>query len=338
MTERRLLAPLAALTGTVALGTAGYWILGAGHWTLLDCAYMTVTTVATVGFGEILPVASVPAGRPFTLILVVLGTLALWWSMASITAFLVQGEIGGLRWRRRMESGARKVRDHVVVCGAGATGIHCVRELAHLGTPFVVIDRDPAVAEEVTRAHGGAAVVGDATHDEVLERAGITRARGVISALTDDKDNLFVTITARALNPALRIVAKAIEAKAEPKLRRAGADAVVSPNAMGGLRMVSEMVRPEVTSFLDVMLRDKGEALRLEEVAVPGDSPWAGRRLEDLDLERRGLFLLAIRDPAAGGRFRHAPSPEEPVAAGSILILLGRPEAVRGLSTGAAPG
>jgi voltage-gated potassium channel len=181
-------------------------------------------------------------------------------------------------------------------------------------------------------------VVGDATHDEVLEQAGITRARGVISALTDDKDNLFVTITARALNPSLRIVAKAIDAKAEPKLRRAGADAVVSPNAMGGLRMVSEMVRPEVTSFLDVMLREKGEALRLEEVAVPRDSPWVGRPLAELDLDRRGLFLLAVRDPAGGGRFRHAPAPEEPVAAGAILIVLGRPEAVRGLSSGAAPG
>jgi voltage-gated potassium channel len=337
MVTQRLRAPLVVLTGVVSLGTAGYWLLGQGQWSLLDCAYMTVTTVATVGFGEILPVATVHGGRAFTLLLVVMGTLALWWFMASTTALLVQGELGGLRWRRRMESDIRKIRDHVVVCGAGATGIHCIRELAHLGTPFVVIDRVAEVAEAVTRAHGGAAVVGDATHDEVLEQAGVTRARGVISALTDDKDNLFVTITARALHPGLRIVAKAIEAKAEPKLRRAGADAVVSPNAMGGLRMVSEMVRPEVTSFLDVMLREKGEALRLEEVAVPRDSPWVGRPLEDLDLERRGLFLLAVRDPAAGGRFRQAPSPEEPVAAGAVLIVLGRPEAVRSLSQGAPP-
>jgi voltage-gated potassium channel len=338
MVTQRLRAPLAVLTGVVALGTLGYWLLGQGQWTLGDCAYMTVTTVATVGFGEILPVATVPGGRAFTLGLVVMGTLALWWFMASTTALLVQGELGGLRWRRRMESAARKIRDHVVVCGAGATGIHCIRELAHLGTPFVVIDRSAEVAEAVTRAHGGVAVVGDATHDEVLEEAGVTRARGVISALTEDKDNLFVTITARALHPGLRIVAKAIDARAEPKLRRAGADAVVSPNAMGGLRMVAEMVRPEVTSFLDVALREKGESLRLEEVAVPRDSPWVGRPLEAMDLERRGLFLLAVRDPAAGGRFRPAPPPEEPLAPGAVLILLGRPEAVRGLSTGAAPG
>ncbi|MEY2669651.1 MAG: hypothetical protein RJA59_2289, partial [Pseudomonadota bacterium] len=275
MPFRRLLLPLAALTATIAFGTVGYWILGGGRWSLFDCAYMTVTTVSTVGFGEILPVGEVALGRPFTLLLVLTGTVFLWWFLGSVTAFLVEGEVLGLGWRRRMASQLAKVRDHVVVCGAGSTGIHSIRELAQLGTPFVVVDANEAVAHEAARLHGGAAVVGDATHDEVLEQAGIARARGVISALTDDKDNLYVTVTARALNPALRIVAKAIDVRAEAKLRRAGADCVVSPNAMGGLRMVSEMLRPEVTTFLDTMLRNKEQPLRIAEIPVPGNSPWA---------------------------------------------------------------
>ncbi len=338
MPFRRLLLPLAALSATVAAGTIGYWILGRGQWSLFDSAYMTVTTVATVGFGEIIPVAEVPLGRPFTLLLVVTGTVFMWWFLASVTAFLVEGEVLGLGWRRRMASQLAKIRDHVVVCGAGSTGIHAIRELSQLGTPFVVVDANEAVAHEAARLHGGAAVVGDATHDEVLEQAGITRARGIISALTDDKDNLYVTVTARALNPSLRIVAKAIDVKAEPKLRRAGADCVVSPNAMGGLRMVSEMLRPEVTTFLDTMLRNKEQPLRIAEIPVPAGSGWAGRPVSELGLGARRILLLAAREPGSGGSFTYSPPEESIVEGGSVLIVLGRPADVGALSAEAAPG
>src|SRR5512137_1865094 len=339
MPLRRLLPPLATLTATVLTGTAGYWLIGGGAWTVFDCAYMTVTTVATVGFGEIIPVSAVPMGRPFTLVLVVTGTISLWWFLASVTAFLVEGEVLGLGWRRRMAAQLEKIRDHVVVCGAGSTGIHAIRELSQLGTPFVVVDASQEVADEAARAHGCPDVVGDATHDEVLEQAGITRARGVISALTDDKDNLYVTVTARALNPSLRIVAKAIDLTAEAKLRRAGADSVVSPNAMGGLRMVSEMLRPEVTTFLDTMLRNKEQPLRIAEIPVPGSSPWVGRPIADLGLGARGVLLLAARAPAAeGGRFTYSPTDDTPVTGGSVLIVLGQPHDVGTLSTEVAPG
>jgi len=339
MLRQRLLPPAVALTTTVVIGVSGYWLMGRGSWSLLDCAYMTVTTVSTVGFGEILPLSQVPFGRPFTILLVLGGVLSLWWFLATVTAVLVEGEVRGLRWRRRMDTQVRKMRDHIIVCGAGATGIHCVRELASLGVPFVVVDRNPEVLRAVTGEHGGAAVAGDATHDEILEEAGIARARGIIAALTDDKDNLFVAITARALNPGLRIVAKAIDLKAEAKMKRAGADSVVSPNVMGGLRMVSEMVRPEVTSFLDVMLRNKEQPLRIAEITVTARSPWAGKPLAELDLASKGLLLLAIRDPVAeGGRFTYSPTPDAVVSGGSILIVLGAPDKVRSLSTEAASG
>ena len=232
-----------------------------------------------------------------------------------------------------MDSVVKRMQGHVVVCGVGSTGIHCVRELAAVGAPFVVVDRDEETARSVTREHGGAAVVGDATHDEVLVEAGIARARGIISALTEDKDNLYVTVTARALNPQLRIVAKAIELAAEPKLRRAGADSVVSPNVMGGLRMVSEMVRPEVTGFLDQLLRRKDQSLRIEEILVTEGSSIAGRPVGEIDLTGQGLLLLAVKDPAAeGGRYSHSPAPDHVVSPGSVLIVLGEAEKVRRLA------
>jgi voltage-gated potassium channel len=181
-------------------------------------------------------------------------------------------------------------------------------------------------------------VVGDATHDEILLEAGIERAAGVISALTEDKDNLFVTITARALNPALRIVAKAIDPRADAKLRRAGADSVVSPNMIGGLRMAAEMVRPAVVSFLDEMTRQKESPLRIEEVPVPAASRLASRRVSELDLPRRRLLLLAVRLPGEPARYLYNPEPTHALAGGETLIVLGEPDHVRQLSAEATAG
>jgi voltage-gated potassium channel len=293
---------------------------------------MTVTTVSTAGFGEILPVGTTPWGRPFTMFLLTGGVLTVGWLVATAVAAIIEGELSGLAWRRRMDNRVKHMSGHVVVCGAGSTGIHCIQELAATGTPFVVVERQEALARELSRAHGCAAVVGDATHDEFLLEAGIERARGCISALTEDKDNLFVTVTARALNPQLRIVAKAIDPRADAKLRRAGADSVVSPNMIGGQRLVAEMVRPEVVSFLDEMTRDPERPLRIEEVPVPVDSPLAGRRVVDLALERHRLLLLALRLPGGGSRYLHNPEPGHGLLGGETLILLGDPRQVRQLS------
>lgn len=337
MPQRLAFASLAVLA-TIVLGTAGYWVIGQGEWSLLDCLYQTVIGVTTAGFGEIIPLGQTRLGRPFTILLLSGGMIAVGWFVTTAAAFLIEGELSGLTWRKRMDSRVKKLSAHTIVCGAGSTGIHCVRELHAIGAPFVVVDRDEAVARALTAELGCCAVVGDATHDEVLVEAGIERARGVIAALTEDKDNLFVTVTARALNPSLRIVAKAIESKADAKLRRAGADSVVSPNMIGGLRLVSEMVRPEVVSFLDVMLRDRDRTLRIEEVPVP-QSLEGTRRIADLHLADHGLLLLAVKVPSQGGaRIAYNPAPELQVSGGETLIVLGEPERVRKLSAEVAAG
>jgi len=338
MLSRRLGLAFGAVLSTVFIGTVGYWLIGGGAWSPIDCLYMTVIGLTTAGFGEIVPLGQTTWGRPFTILLLSGGMVSMGWFVTTAAAFLIEGELTGFAWRRRMDNRVKKMSGHTVVCGAGSTGIHCVRELSAIGAPFVVVDGREDVAREVSRAHGCAVVVGDATHDEILVEAGIERAHGVISALTEDKDNLFVTVTARALNPTLRIVAKAIDPSAEAKLRRAGADSVVSPNMIGGMRMVAEMVRPEVVSFLDVMTRDKDKTLRIEEVPLPPRSRLSGRRVADLELGRHRLLLLAIKPAGDAGRYLHAPGPEHELAGGETLIVLGEPERVRQLSAEAAAG
>jgi voltage-gated potassium channel len=339
MMPRRLSVAFLAVLSTVAVGTGGYWVIGEGQWSFIDCLYQTVIGLTTAGFGEILPLGATAWGRPFTILLLSGGLVSVGWFVTTAAAVLIEGELTGLTWRRRMDARVKKLSGHVVVCGAGSTGIHCVRELAAVGTPFVVVDGKEAVAREVSQAYGCAAVVGDATHDEILVEAGIERASGCISALTEDKDNLFVTVSARALNPQLRIVAKAIDPRAEAKLRRAGADSVVSPNMIGGMRLVSEMVRPEVVSFLDVMLRDNDRTLRIEEVPLVPGSPLSGRRVSDLALAKHRLLLLAVKVPHADGpRLVYAPGPEHLLHGGETLIVLGEPLRVRELSVEAAAG
>jgi voltage-gated potassium channel len=334
---RRLTVAFLAVLTTIVVGTTGYLLIGRGEWSFIDCLYQTIIGITTAGFGEIVPLGGTTLGRPFTIALLLGGLVSVGWFVTTAAAFLIEGELSGLAWRRRMDSRVKKLWGHYVVCGGGSTGIHCVRELAAIGQPFVVVDRSEEVARAISRETGALAVVGDATHDEVLIDAGIERARGVISALTDDKDNLFVTVTARALNPGLRIVAKAIDPKADGKLRRAGADSVVSPNMIGGLRLVSEMVRPEVVSFLDVMLRQKDRTLRIEEFKLP--PALSGRRVGSLGLDRHRLLLLAVKEPREGGPALHYnPAPEHVLAGGETLILLGDPERVRQLSAEVVAG
>ncbi|MBK6574660.1 MAG: NAD-binding protein [Sandaracinaceae bacterium] len=235
--------------------------------------------------------AGVHEARLITLALIVAGSGTLLYFISNLTALIVEGDLQGLLRRRRMERAIEHLQNHVIVCGIGTTGRHIVRELSTAGTRFVVVDTNRERIEEMVEHMDGELlyILGDATDDAVMERAGITQCHGIIAALSDDRSNLFVTISARALNKTARIVAKAVEASTERKLYRAGADSVVSPNYIGGMRLANEMIRPKTVEFLDRILQDRdGNQLRIEEIAIPEGSSIFGRTLSQTRIRNTG--------------------------------------------------
>lgn len=342
--RREILRQLAfgalSLTMVVVIGAAGYRVIGQGRWAYSDCIYMTFITVSTVGYGEILKgMDDIAAARVWTLLLIVLGSGSLVFFVSTFTAFIVEGDIGGALRRRRMERQISELKEHIVVVGVGATGIHIVEELHTIKTPFVVIDVDEHRLHMVATdmIPGMLYVRGDATNDYVLEQAGIARAKGLAAALSDDKDNVFVSITARALNPNLRIVAKMTEDSAEMKLKRAGANVAVSPSQIGGMRMVSELVRPSVVQFLDKMLREQDQALRVEEVSIPEASSLIGARLRDTGI-RNQTRVLVLAAHEADGSYTYNPGPDFIIPPRVTLVVLCHSDEIEKLRRGIADG
>jgi voltage-gated potassium channel len=231
-----------------------------------------------------------------------------------------------------MRKQIQSLSGHVVVAGAGSTGKHVIEELIATRTPFVVIDRDHHHLERVSEDMMDGKllyVLGDATDDHALLDAGVKNARGVVAALTHDKDNLFVTLSARSLNAKARIVAKIVEDDAAQKMIKAGATSVVSPTMIGGRRMASELIRPEVTEFLDQMLRDKDKNLRLEEVVIPEGSGFIGKMLKDTPIRRETkLLVVAVRGSDSDRTFAYNPDPDTVLEIGTTLIVLGEAEMV----------
>jgi voltage-gated potassium channel len=341
--RERIVVASIALFAIFLVGTFGFWLLGRaylghGAWSVGDCAYMTVLTITTVGFGELPHLASVPGGRIFTIAVLLAGLGVAAYLVSALTTYFIEGEFARTRTRRRMSRELDQIRDHIIVCGVGTTGVHVVEELVWTKWPLVAIDRDPAKLERLQELSADVlpTVVGDATEDETLERAAIKRARGIVAALTDDKDNLFIVVSARQLNPALRIISKGVDMQAGEKLKRAGADSVVNPAFIGGVRMVSEMIRPQVVEFLDLMLRDKDKNLRIEEVLVPHGSPLVGKPIFAAQIRQHtNLLVVAVREAptvASGeGRFVYNPGPEMLIAENMALIVLGETESVHKL-------
>lgn len=312
--------------GALLLSGSGYHVIGAGQWSWLDCFYMAAITLSTVGFGETLPGMDAHNGaRAWTLVVIFVGSGSLLYFVSMLTAVVVEGDLRGTLRFRRMQGRIDTLEGHIILCGGGRTGAHIARELVTTGVPFVMIEHD----EEVTGALLGELgerfvyIQGDASDDQVLRDAGIERARGLVAALPDDRDNLFVTISARTLNERVRIIAKCIGPGTDAKLRRAGANSVVSPYFIGAMRMASEMVRPAVVKFLDRMLRDEDKALRIEEVPIPVGSPLDGVTLATSELrQRHEVLVLAVQD--AHGVYTYNPEANHLLVAGDTLVVLAR--------------
>ena len=310
------------LASLLAGGTIGYALIE--EWPVQDSLYMTVITVTTVGFGEVRPLS--PEGRQFTILLLILSIATLGYSVTTLIGFIFEGQIVQAMRGRRMERAIAKLKDHFIICGCGVVGREVALEFLQAGVPFVVIDRDPKTAE-LGRDVQVLFLEGDADRDETLYDAGIERARGLVSALRQDGDNIYVVLTARQLNPKLTIVARAAEEGTKEKLIRAGADRVICPYQIAGRRMASVILRPSVMSFLDVVVEGGDVTMRLEEVPVESSSPLVGKRLGESGIgERTTAKILAIQGP--GGVPRTDPSGRVSVSKvvigeGDSLVALG---------------
>ncbi len=323
--RRRLLAGFFGVATVLLGGGTGYYLIGRGRWSYDDCLYMAVISLTTVGYGEIIDVGSVPGARLYTMLLILLGMGVIVYFASTVVAFIVEGELKQYFGRKKMDQEIAKLKNHIILCGAGSTGISVIQEMIATRTPFVVIEESQERVKQIMSDSGTGPflyVIGDGSADHILVEAGIHHARGLIAALPEDKDNLFLIISARQLNPGLRIVSRGIEPNIAEKLVRAGADAVVSPNNIGGMRMASEMIRPRVVEFLDVMLRDKERNLRVEEVAVYAGSQLAGRTLGQAEIRSRAdVLVVAAKTP--GGTYVHNPRPDLVLEPGTIIIVIG---------------
>lgn len=340
---RRLLAALLAIATVIAGGATGYWLIGDGRWPWWECLYMTVISVTTVGYGELLPGMEVmPHARAFTAALLILGTGSIVYFASMITAFIVEGELKTLLKTQQLKKRIRRMRDHIVVCGAGSTGRNIIEELVAVGVPVVAIDANERILRELVDKYPKAALsylVGDATADEIMTQAAMATARGVVVALSSDKDNLYVVVSARQMNPGARIVARCAEVAHVDKLKRAGADSVVSPNYIGGVRMVSEMLRPTVVRFLDEMMRDKRATYRVDEVTIAAGSSLEGQSLRAAGIrDRFGMSILALKPSAATSPWQYNPGADDVLAAGMTVVILGSTQQVAALRAVASPG
>ena len=332
MLYKRLIWIFLALSGIIVTGTAGYYLIEG--WSPLESLYMTVITISSVGFMEVHPLAA--SGRIFTIFLILCGSGVLIYCVSLITAFIVEGELTDVIRRRKMIRRIGDLKGHYIVCGADQTGLYVIEELVKTKRNFVVIEKDTAKIKQLM-GRDILCIEGNASHYAVLEQAGILSAKGFITSLSTDAENLFVVLTAKKLNPSLRVISKAIEEESEQKIRMVGADGVVTPNFIGGLRMVSEMVRPAVVNFLDIMLRSKDQTIRIDEIDLSKGSHFIGKSIKDTGvLDTEGVSVVALRDLVADS-YLFNPSGKVRLHENNIIIIMGNVDVINKIKEDAAP-
>ena len=306
-------------------GTFGYMAIE--KMSLINSLYMTVITISTVGFREVHELSA--EGKLFTIVLIFTGLMAAAFAVTVVSSFVIEGEFSFLMRRRIMEKSVDRLKDHYIICGAGQTGHYIVNQFKKRSVPYVVIESDPAKVEQVIE-QGGLAVVGDATLEEDLIKVGIERAKGLLCCLASDADNVFTVLTAREIKPDLLIVSRAIDDKADLKLLKAGADKIVSPNEIGGVRMASLVLRPAVVSFLDVITHAGRVTIDLEEIIVIKESKINGMTLSAARIpERTGLIVMAVK--RTDGETIINPGPDFILVENDALIVMGQEEQVKKL-------
>lgn len=317
---RRMIIVSGIFLGLLVVGTIGYVVLEG--WPTIDAFYMTVITISTVGFGEIRAMSN--TGRLFTAVLIVLGVGAAAYTFSSVADYIVAGELRGILRRQRMENRIRKLENHYIVCGYGRVGMQVAQELSHSHVDLVLIDKDTERFSDLNEA-GILTVAGDASEDGVLVQAGIENAAGLCSCLPEDADNVFVTLTARTLNPKLTIISRANTSENERKLRIAGADHVINPYSISGHRMARQLMHPNVVEFMDVVMRRGQVELLIEEILVNSGSAIQDKTIAECEVRQRtGANILAVRRP--GGKTFTSLAGDFVLRTGDVMIALGTPD------------
>ncbi|MCF7928688.1 MAG: potassium channel protein [Spirochaetales bacterium] len=294
----RFLWAIILIVLVVTGGTLGYILIE--EWPAMDALYMALITLTTVGFGEVNPLSE--PGKLFTIAYLIFGVLTVGFSISSLISYLFEGQVHIAVKERKMRSAIKRLNNHYIICGCGDIGREVAFEFIRKGTPFVVIDRDPSHSE-LAEEEEVLFIEGDASEEHILAQGKIETAKGLIAALPSDADNVFISLTARQMNPSLTIVSKATDQSASTKLRRAGADRVISPSQIAGRRIASTILRPSVVNFLDVIVEDSQFSMRLEEFRIEAGSSMEGKTLREADIgQHTGAIVLAIADSAGSVR------------------------------------
>lgn len=323
---RKIRTAVSLLLVTVGIGTLGYHFIEG--MTFFDSLYMTMITISTVGFQEIRPL-SIP-GRALTLFVIATGITLAGYTLGTLLRMFIEGELKKSFGRRIVEKKISQLKDHFIICGYGRIGKLIVQELAAHNMPFVVIENDPASVEEL-EAERHLFLPLDATSDETLVAAGIDSARGIVTAVRSDADNVFITLTARGLNPDIFILARASEEKSEMKMKRAGASRVVSPYLIGGKRMAQVLIKPTVVDFIDIAIQESSLGLRMEEAIVRKGSDMVGKNLIESNLRKNyGVIIVLIKKN--NGEMVFNPLPSEVLEEGDVIVVLGKKDDMERMS------
>ncbi|MBI1921429.1 MAG: potassium channel protein [Geobacter sp.] len=322
---RHLKISISVLALLITLGTVGY--AGIEGWRILDSLYMTVITLGTVGFREVHELSD--AGKIFTILLIVFGVSVIGYIVGTVAQIMFEGQIQRIIGRKKVEKKIETMKEHYIICGFGRMGSLICRELAAKPLPFVVIERDPLVLEKL-RDEGYLCITGDATDDEVLLKASIKNAKGLISVVSSDSENVYITLTARELNPNLYILARSGEEGSEKKLLRAGANKVVSPYLIGGSRMAQAILRPNVVDFIEIATGREHLDLQLEEILIPPDSGFVGENLATSGFRKEtGVIIVGIKK--ADGTMVFNPESHTRIERHDTLIVLGETSSIQQL-------
>ncbi len=326
--RRNLIVSICLSIFILLCGTAGYSLIEG--WKLLDALYMTIITVATIGYGEIRPLS--PAGRVFTIFIIIFGVGNVAYMIGQLTRSMVEGSLRRVMGRRKLERQIKTIKDHYIICGYGRIGRTIAQEIKAKRLPLVIIENDQEVVQQIDQ-DGHLYIMGEATDDDNLISAGIKRARSLVTVVSSDADNVYIVLTARAMNPNLFIVTRATEEKSVSKLERAGADKVVSPYQIGARNMAQALLRPAVSDFIETTVHGRGDLdLAMEEILVTPQSKLKDITLKDSNI-RMDLDLIVIAIKKADGEMIFNPWADARFQVGDTLIAVGQRENMEKLAT-----